>query len=376
MSKSLLLRYLPDQPGDEPMLQWQKHPADAPHTGSLSTLAESIDPATSLTLLLPGERVIALQVEVPGANARQLRQAAPFAAEEQLTQPAESLHFCIAPVSPGQPVALLAVERAWLEGICDAFKQQGLRLERALPDWQALAPGEVVLLNSEQRVLAHSEAWRGFSAEAELAGMLLEQPLPEPISDQQLFAHCQARPGGQDAANLLHGDFAPSQSVGVNRLWLAVAGLASLLLVTHLVLTVADVWRLQSYSDQLRERQAELLGEAFPEVGRVSSDPYGQMSALVQQLRAERGEHGAGQWFAYVTPVAEVLAEDDDARVRRIQYRRDTLELEVSTSGITQLDALRERLAERHAGLAVEIASVNQDGDRANGRLLITRRAT
>jgi general secretion pathway protein L len=375
MTTETLVRVLPWTPGEPLQLQWQSAPDVQPSQGEIEALA-GVVAKQALTLLLPGEQVLALQVDVPGASPRQRRQAAPYAAEEQLTQPIESLHITVAAATREGPVSLLAIDREWLRVLLSVFEQHGLSVQAAVADWQALPEGESVLLASDQRVLVHKAAWQGFSAEQELAAMLLDGDLPGATRVIEYFKIVrQGLTARLNEANQLHGDFAPASAAGGARRWGWVGAAAAVLVCMHIGLTLADLWRLQAVSDRIVAQQAEVLREAFPELTRVSADPAGQMQAMLGQLRSERGQFAGGEWFVLMEPLAKALANDSDTRLQRVQYRSGSMEVEVNMASIPQLDELRLRLSQALPASQVEIASATRSEGRVEGRLLITQGA-
>ena len=82
--------------------------------------------ARECVVLFDATQVSLLAVELPVKDLRTARQAAPFAAEEQLAQPLDELHFALAALGGGR-FALAAVARALREQVAEGLRDAGLK---------------------------------------------------------------------------------------------------------------------------------------------------------------------------------------------------------------------------------------------------------
>ena len=126
--------------------------------------------AVEIVVLVPAEDVLLTEARVPARNRAQLLQALPFAVEDQLLAPVESLHFAAA-TGEGDAVGVAVVAKATLRSWLDRLSEAGIRADAILPDSLALpfAPDHVTLLAAAYRLsgdarfadhaAAHLKSW-------------------------------------------------------------------------------------------------------------------------------------------------------------------------------------------------------------------------
>jgi len=84
-------------------------------TGQLQQAAASLTESDRIVLVLPSEDVLLTSVDIPAKQAAQIRQAAPFAIEEQLACDPAKLHIVAQRNTATGKVDIAGVERQFLQ---------------------------------------------------------------------------------------------------------------------------------------------------------------------------------------------------------------------------------------------------------------------
>ncbi len=216
--------------------------------------------ARECVVLLDATQVSLLAVELPVNDLRTARQAAPFAAEEQLAQPVDELHFAVAALGSGR-YALAAVDRALRERVAEGLRDAGLKPrlvaaeQCALPcepqGWTVTVEEEDVLIRIERgvafktslhdlghlvpllrqqfpdtaRVVVHADGQGAQFPRAALQGLdVVWQP---PLTTAQRLAQLEQ----EGALALLDASSDTELKAKARRLWLAVAAVALFALI-------------------------------------------------------------------------------------------------------------------------------------------------
>lgn len=364
--------------------------------------ADAIAGAREIVVLAPTEHCLLLSANVPARGREQLLRALPFALEEQIAEPVESLGFAAVahPSSSGQLVACIGRER--LRAMLDDLAQRGIRPDLVVPEAIAipLAPGRVSALVEADRVVVRTSVDRAFVAPVEdLPAWLAACDVPRdaagrvpvtvhsdadgdtsflglgiaalPANDELPALRVLARGlRGAPALNLLAGEFAPlHRAAPARRLWTIAGRMAAALVVLALAWLLLDRWRLARDYDAILEQMADVHRDVYPGA-RVPPDPAGRMRA---DLRAAGGGE-RGDALDLLARVAPVLGATQQNTLKQLEYRNGTLEITLLAPGVAALDAVRESLATL-PGLQAELASATAVPQGAEGRVRIRSRA-
>ncbi|HEX7047503.1 MAG TPA: type II secretion system protein GspL [Gammaproteobacteria bacterium] len=361
-----------------------------PQQGALENIAP-LAANRRVTVMLPGERIIAATARVPGKNPKRILQAAPYALEERLAGDVDALHVALLARGDDQHCDFLVVQRDWLAEWLAVFHDAGLRIDQLWPDYLGV-PAEPEIahwLILDGRLLSR-EGWSGFAAPVEDAGFLYthresdaplrlsivgDQPPPAALAEQETariadtdraFTELAAGIASLPGHGLLQGAFRPRRDEQANWQrwrWPAVAAVTCLAL--GLAALGLDAWRLQRESAFLERATQNLFEQALPGGRQIP----GQERYLIEQALggASTTDSRALQTIANV---AHALQGVENARLNGFNFRNDTFEMSVTVPNATTLESLRDALAER-AGQPVEVQSANSTDDGLEGRLLI-----
>ncbi len=326
------------------------------------------------TLVLPVEAVTACAVHLPTRKARWLRQALPFAVEEQLADDIEQLHLALGELMADGRHRVYALRRAWLSdwlAVCPIPPARILMDADCLPDegTQLLwLDGRWLLGGSTPTRLAlDPEAWGGLAdrcprphccalAAADVQPLTADQLLQ--MDDAHLWLAEQTR-----ATNLAQGDFAPATQ---DTRWQSLRPLLALLglwLVLQWGFNLAQGWHLQREADAYADASAALYRELFPQDHRLVN--------LRAQFDQHLSEAGAGQ-SGVLTQLGTIGALlGTQVQVEQLDYRATPgeLSLQVTAPGFAELEQLRERL--QGADMAVQLGAASREANGVSARLVI-----
>lgn len=363
---------------------------------------DAIAGAREIVVLAPTEHCLLLSANVPARGREQLLRALPFALEEQIAEPVESLGFAAVahPSATGQLVACIG--RARMRAMLEDLAQRGIRPDLLVPEAIAvpLEPGRVSALVEADRVVVRTTVDRAFVAPIEdLPAWLAACDVPRdsagrvpvtvhsdadgdtsflglgiaalPANDEVPALRVLARGlRGAPVLNLLAGEFAPlHRAAPARRLWTIAGRMAVALVVLALAWLVLDRWRLARDYDAILEQMADVHRDVYPGA-RVPPDPAGRMRA---DLRATGGGE-RGDALDLLARVAPVLGATQQNTLKQLEYRNGTLEITLLAPGVAALDAVRESLATL-PGLQAELASATAVPQGAEGRVRIRSRA-
>lgn len=353
--------------------------------------ASVLEAAAEIIVLVPSEDVLLMQAELRARNLAQLRQAVPFAIEDQLLSPVEDLHFALLERGDGAfgvGVVAKAKLSAWLARLHEA----GIRPDAIVPEAFALplAEGAASVLLEDDRATVRLGAWSAFACGADALDDWLVLALPGvareslDLNDFRTRSPRPTSPLANDALaflgahlpktplNLLEGAFAARHRRARGARWwriaAALAVAAGVLGFANLGLDVVQLSRASARMDTLSR---DALRSAFPdidapELARLAPDEL--MRARLARMRPGESSKGLLQVLAQIAPV---LGTTTRIQTRGMEYRNGILELALRAPDVAALDSVRERLAAT-PGLKAEVTVANPVADGVDGRIRIS----
>ncbi|MFV8836567.1 type II secretion system protein GspL [Aquisalimonas sp.] len=401
MTPTLLLRLLP---GDTGHARWAATDRDgqveARGHDALDTLADRAG-GRRVVALVPTEEILLTHVTIPTRNHQKRLQAIPFVLEDQLVGDIDDLHFATgAPDAAGtSTVAVVAHERmrAWT----DALDQAGLAPAHmtadalALPEhgdaWTALMEGG--------RFVVRTGADTGFAGETENLAVLLEAALAEHAepAPQKLVTFGDAPPGtaalplpvepadrppdaaladrvSRGALELRQGTHAVASTGHARwRPWLPAAALLVAFLLVDTSRVLVERWQLQGELADLEARVESVFRDVFPDANRVVA-PRSRMETRLEQVRGG-DTAGGGDLLDTLLALGPHIRQADGLQLGSLNWRGDTLELDVDAGSLQQLDRLKQTLDDEN-GFSAEIRQARSEDDTVQGRVIIRREAS
>ncbi|MCK9529633.1 MAG: type II secretion system protein GspL [Gammaproteobacteria bacterium] len=368
-------------------------------------LAEAGRAGTGLrtVVLAPAAHLLLTETDLPLKNRNKLRQAVPYAIEEQLSADVEELHFALGAQRDESGLAVAVVARERLRGWLDDLATAGLQAGSLVPDVLALpfTPGQWTLLLGRETALLRTGPARGYALDRETLPLLLDiafeqagEARPERLrvfdarddgSAQVAVAAAEARQvpavveacpqgelgllarqlGGTPPVELLQGEFSRREQLG--RLWRPWRGAAVLLGILLLVqggLATWDYLRLSREADELSQRIEAIYRQTFPEARNVV-DPRRQMETRLAALKSGSGDAFAG----LLAKAAPVVHGGGGAEIAALRYKDGVLDMDLNLSDLQALDRLKQALTGQ--GLGVDIQTASARGGKVEARLQI-----
>lgn len=353
-----------------------------------------------VVIFAPSSQCLLTKVTVSARQRRQAIDALGWLIEEQVGEDAENLHVIAGPEQADGYTPLLAMSLELVEYWRTACREAGWALHALLPDVMLLphADGAWSMTRwADGTVALRTGMMAGAVLDSVPAVLMLDAAMSEtpdsgrPVSlrvsgmaesDQvavQAWADAQGLPvefsGTHDEselllsvmdwarhpANLLQGRFASRQQVLVPP---ALRIAAIFLLVAFSVQLVSEWARYAYYSNQAEKSQAAaitLYKKLFPNERRIVS--------VRKQMEAHLSEGSGGDGgLPVLTKIAEAV-QGSGLVAQRVDFSSGVLTLDIEARGLTEIDALKQKLQD--VGLQAEIVSANAQNGAIRGRLRV-----
>lgn len=381
------------------------------HSGT-SSLEQLLDKHAGLrtTLLVPTEDLLLTTVSIPTSNKQKLRQAVPYALEEQLIDDVDDLHYAIGAADSDGMRRVAIVKRAKMAEWLQPFEHSVLRIMACLPDIFIL-PQKVdgwTLLIENHRALLRTAKDAGYALPLEgLAEMIstelsiqnqnrVEGAAPQKInlidcrSDADQFATDQFdcsveriscsegleslitpelnRPS---SLNLLQGEFSRSDELWRHlKPWRAAAVLLLATMLLSMSGWVIEYLRLVDQDQALQAGIEKIYRQTFPGARKIIN-PRLQMEQKLAQLNRGQGDAGFSQLMVSALPV---LLKVDGIKVEVLRYKQQSLEMELTLKDLPSIDKLKELMVA--AGFQFKVKNASSSAGRVTGRIVISRGAS
>lgn len=349
----------------------------------------------ALVGLVPADRCSLVRVDLPEMSASRMAQALRWAVEDSIAGDPEQQH--VVPVRRGSDGRLLClvVARTDMDGWLAALPERPVRL---VPDAACLprAADEVVLMPFGDSVLARGGDEMFDRIEPELLDSLAPEFIEStgsrarlvwigerPPAELERFDP-EARPVGASALavlgpaalgvsgnafNLLKGEYAERERASTARQWrLAgwLVGLAVFLLLAGAAVEYAMLKREQQKLEAVVEAR---FTELFPEIGTIVR-PRAQAERALAAMRGGSRD----RFVQLLGAISPLFSGASGVAVESIRYVDGTLNLELETSSLSDLEALQRQL--RAQGIDAALQNVEVLTDTTRGRIRITEDGT
>lgn len=326
--------------------------------GSVQTLGPSLagEGTAVASLLIPGEWVTIVPVELHARTTRERLRALPFAMEDKLAEPIENVHSALL-----SDTLAIAVSRERLELVVDHAAQQGWRVTVIQPDFLSvpLIDGGPAAVQEGERLLVRLEENQGFSCELPLAEQIMARLAHKPRLHREPAERLLMRGFAQERCNLQLPSRLTSDP-GAERRWLTAAALAGAAL---LVGSLGSYFELRSLEQQSARIQTDIeaaFRRALPDARMV--DP------LAQLRTAASGREGGTSNFFRLLEALDEPATNEGLRIERYEFGPRS-SVSIHASDLEGIEGLRAALSERGFTSSVQSAVTTADGVRA--RLVI-----
>ncbi len=353
------------------------------------------DPENTI-VYVPSQFVLMVTCEVPGRSVAQIRRALAFAAEEYVATDIESMHIAYAAIKPGTPVPCNIVAHDVMRNWLDCFKSLHVNPGYFVADTQLLPTGEgiaSVLFEGDMAMVSCQgqaatvdrstlvfalntlDVQKIFTINGELSdlekGQLDTNPELEllPTSEHGVLDYLADQFERKTFINLLQGTYQAARAKNPQAMqWRSVATLAAAWLVIAFVAMLSQGWWASVQADKLQAESFAFYKNVFPR----ESQPTG-IDQLRRRMSAKLGQKAnSGETSAFVGLAAHFAnVIDDSSRVNSMSYteQRRELTVEVMLNSYDDLETIKGKLAS--AGVAVDVASAEQEAGRVRSRLRV-----
>jgi general secretion pathway protein L len=370
---SILHIFIPES-GLGASCEWALREGDTLSTGT--SACASLPHANQVVLIVAASRILLTQVSLPTLNQAKLRDVLAYAVEDKLLADPDLIHV-VAARATGAATPVAVIDKAWLRQQLAQLQQYGIQPDKLL--------AETLLPRLESQ--AWTMVWNGqggFVRTGPSAGFVVDGGIaqsvpmalmlaldearaanqrPEsillyhtpnasmPIWVEVLDIHTEVRGAwawqtaeinGAAALNLLQGEFAPARKP---RAWLQLLRpallLAGLILVVHLIATLAHWAQLRNEKNHLQDEMIATFKQTFPEATAIV-DPALQMQRNLSGLRRARGVQDSADFLPLLAAAAPVMRQ---GRIQSLQYAQDKLQFDLLLQDGAQLETLRAELA-------------------------------
>lgn len=341
--------------------------------------------------LVPADRCSLVRVDLPEMSGSRMSQALRWAVEDSIAGDPEAQH--VVPVRrarDGQLLCLVVARRdieQWLAAL-------PRRPRRLVPDAACLPRGEdeVVLMPLGDSVLARGgddvfdriepelldslvpELTDGAGSRGRLVWLGDEPPRelerfgPEtrPSDASGLGLLAPAALGSQGAAfNLLQGEYAEPERASTARQWRLVGWLAGLSAFLLLAGVLAEYTMLKREQIRLEEAVETRFAELFPDISTIVR-PRAQAERALSELRGGSRD----RFVQLMSAVSPLFSGAMGIKVSSIGYIDGTLDLELETSSLADLEALQRQLSAQ--GIEAALQNVEVLTESTRGRIRIS----
>ena len=418
MDKLTHLRLIPNPADDSnPIAYWVTLQDGRAVSGiKQSDLATAIPEigADNVVAYIPGIDILLTRARLPAGRKSQLRNALPFALEENLIDDVENLHCALGPqLADGHYVAAVSKDdniQYWHQLLVST----GLHLQALLPD-TLLLPRSVEswsIACEQNTAYVRTADAEGFVCQTNVLPFLLQKQLDncgdnlphsieihacpefdetglsEAIRDKvQIAQHPELSSGnlielllqkspGSSNLNLLQGEFAPSSRLLQRiRPWYTSAALVGVLLLLGFTGSIIEYVSLKQQSGQLEQQILQTFQQAFPDVKRnVSAATVS--SIMKSRLTMLRGTgQGDGPGFSeMLAKVAPVVAKAKGVNAQHLRFQSGQMEILLITPDLQTLEQLKNQISSA-VPWEVELKSANSTEKKVEGRIVIFRKS-
>lgn len=321
-------------------------PGSDPRAGGVWTLAAGgpiiNEPEGPATLLVPTEQALLLAVDLPLSSRAKRLEALPFAIEDRIAEPVESVHLAIgAEVSPKRYLVAVVRHETMLRWIAEA-ESVGLGHAAMVPDALTLpvAGLESAWMADSQRgrVLVRSHDGAGFACDElifatawQAAGkppvMAWNQhgPAEVPIAGVQIDSKPLSERVRNPAIDLRQGIYARRRA-GLSNAWRRAAWIVGIGAAAHAAILLADTVALRIIADRREADTRALVQQTAPGMA-LQGDLATSVAAL---LPVGGGGGGVPQTFMpLVSRISAALAPVGAINARALEFQAETLVMDI-----------------------------------------------
>lgn len=335
-------------------------------------------------ILLPGSWLSLYQVEIPTKNSQELKLALPGALEEHVAQDIESLHLAHGNMQEHFKYPVLVIEKQKMDSIFAPL--EGLNIKLITSEILALPyhEGKYTLLLEQDWIMVRSGLYQGLAIERDMFNFWLEN-LEEPL--EYIIYHCGGEAIALDNAeiiqgesldileqgltqshtiNLLQGSYSPQHKWQQSlQIWRGAAILLMIYFISIALASFIELYQIKAKNKLLQAQEKAIFQQTFPEIKNIVN-PRAQMKNKLQALKDQQISTGSN--FLILLQYFAQQADLKTIDILNVNFRNQSLDLEINIQNLQLLDALKEKLNQDYKA-EIQTATSQQNAVKARLRL-------
>lgn len=349
-----------------------------------------------VTVVLPGERVLYLQAQVPGKNIQKVQQAIPYVLEDSIIDDVEDLYFAIKQSldTSNNQYDVSVVNKDYFESVIKQLENAGIFADSMIADYFLVEEGSTLFFDGE-RVLYNSTETKFSSpvdstiqldsskfdegeklklvtcSESENSALkyLLKNIDADIESCEQHPLLCLLKTRPTNTINLLQGHYKKKKDWSqAGKTWYPVAALFLIWFVIQGGVFTYDYFDLSKKNKLLNTEITKIYKQTFPKSRRII-DAKAQMKQKLSEIRKRRGQSGSS-FSEMLSNSASVFSKTKGLVIKSLRYYDGRINLELQISSLQALDKLSEQL-KNEKGYQVEIQNASSGKETVTARLQI-----
>ena len=340
-------------------------------------------------MVIPQQCVYLTQVELPEKAGRQVLSAIEDQIEDQLAQDIETQHCALGDTSQN-PIAVAVVARTIMARCIALARNHDLRLIQVLPElflcpWQGTG---VTLIEGYDGYLLRYGDYRGLKCNAQALPAMLELVKRDVEIDRITFYGSAGKPtpelegytvegyelgstslGLVDAPliNLQQRDYQLSSAWrGLGKAWKWIGMLFAALLVFGAYNKAAALQELETQLDGIQQQQYELLKPYLPAGTSADANLKKIMIERLKQIQADQRQQG---FLKLLLDFTQARTQYPAVKISRVSYQGTKLSFDISSSQLTDIEALLETVKKQ--GVNAKLESLSIKPEQSSGRLVL-----
>lgn len=364
--------------------------------GSLSDAAKA-GASLAVTVILPGERVLFLQAQVPGKNIQKIQQAIPYVVEDSVIDDVDNLYFAIKKNNTdatSNQYDVSIINKYYFESVIKQLEDSGIYADEMIADYfllkknNLLFDGSRIICNSNEvkfssdidsvlkshikssgaNKLKLINCDKASSRNSSLISFVENNKTVEEKSDLHPLLYL-AKHRSNNSVNLLQGDFKKKKDWSqAGKTWYPVAALFLVWLIVQGGMFAFEYAELSKENKLINKKITAIYKNTFPKSRRIV-DAKAQMQQKLSSIKKRKGQSGRS-FTEMLSNSASIFSRTKGLEIKSLRYYDGRINLELQISSLQALDKLSEQLI-KEKGYQVEIQNASSGKETVTARLQI-----
>jgi general secretion pathway protein L len=347
--------------------------------GELKNIAAAIQGA-EVTIVIPAQDVLLTQTTLPKLSRHKLRQALPFALEDQLIDDVSELHFAVADYQDDGTIPVAIISKAKMQTWISALKDLKIEPLAMMPATLALPlhENQWEIFSFDNINIARTGKYSGLAADNNMLNMLLDLKFKEQTQHETINITRSTAPEkmilekmAQDVIslpfiNLLQGEFpAKRKTTQTKNVWKFAGYCAAAWIALAFFSNIISFFILHSQSSNVEDKINAIYHRNFPHANSIVA-PRERMETKLKEMTSATQKNN---FLSLLATVGQSLTKTNGIHLQNLDYRNGIMTLDVSSATYDNLDSLTRNL--NASGLNVKQQNSAITGTQVKATLLI-----